>query len=180
MSAHTAEMLAREGTFGELAPLYRQAGYWPRPVRPGSKACYVSKWQTPDPERLAGELQSWLEQYPRHGIGVLLGSPFPDGTRLGAVDIDHDDYVRVVKALLLNPVCGRIGAKGIAYLIRIRGDGKYRALKVKGGVKVGEILCDKRLLVLPPTIHPDINQPYRWIGKPLLETDYRELPIIEA
>ena len=78
--------------------------------------------------------------------------------------------------------CGRIGAKGIAYLVRLLGDGKYRALKVKGkgGAKVGEILCDNRFLVLPPTIHPDTEQPYRWIGRPLLEVDYRELPIIEA
>lgn len=168
--------------FGDLAPLYRKTGFWPRPVRPRTKACPLKKWNTPDPERKLGELDGWLEQFGHCGIGLVLGSPFPDGTRLAAVDIDRDDYVRVTQALLRNPPCGRIGAKGIAYLVRLSGDGKYRALKVKGegGAKIGEILCDNRFLVLPPTIHPDTEQPYRWIGRPLLELDYRELPVIEA
>jgi len=168
--------------FGDAAPLYRNAGFWPRPVRPGTKACPIKKWNVPDPERKLGELDGWLEQFGHCGIGLVLGSPFPDGTKLAAVDIDHDGYVRVTEALLRNPPCGRIGAKGIAYLARLRGDGKYRILKVKGegGDRIGEILCDNRFLVLPPTIHPDTEQPYRWVGRPLLEVDYRELPIIEA
>lgn len=175
-------MVNAERIFGDLAPRYREAGFWPRPVCPGTKACPFKKWNIPDPERKLGELDGWLEQYATWGIGVVLGSPFPDGTKLAAVDIDHDDYVRVTQALLRDPPCGRIGAKGIAYLVRLRGDGKYRALKVKGegGAKIGEILCDNRFLVLPPTIHPDTEQPYRWVGQPLLEIDYRELPIIEA
>lgn len=168
--------------FGEFAPLYRKAGFWPRPVRPGSKACPFPKWNVPDPERKLGELDSWLESHGNWGIGLVLGSPFPDGTKLAAVDIDRDDYVRVTQALLRNPPCGRIGAKGIAHLVRLRGDGKYRGLKVKSenGAKVGEILCDNRFLVLPPTFHPDTEQPYRWVGRPLLEVDYRELPIVET
>lgn len=168
--------------FSDHAPLYRKAAFWPRPVRPGTKACPLQKWNIPDPERKLGELEGWLEQFSYCGIGLVLGSPFPDGTKLAAVDIDRDDYVRATHALLRNPPCGRIGAKGIAYLVRLRGDGKYRALKVKGegGTKIGEILCDNRFLVLPPTFHPDTERPYRWIGRPLLEVDFRELPIIEA
>lgn len=175
-------MTRPERIFGELAPLYRKAGFWPRPVRPGTKNCPFQKWNTPDPERKLGELDGWLETHGHWGIGLVLGSPFPDGTKLAAVDIDHNDYVRVTQALLRNPICGRIGAKGIAYLVRLSGDGKYRALKVKGegGTKIGEILCDNRFLVLPPTIHPDTKEPYRWVGRPLFEVDYRELPIIEA
>ena len=165
-----------------MRPSIRSAGFWPRPVRPGTKVCPFRKWNIPDPERKLGELDGWLESHGHWGIGLVLGSPFPDGSKLAAVDIDRDDYVRVATALLRSPVCGRIGAKGIAYLVRLLGDGKYRALKVKGkgGAKVGEILCDNRFLVLPPTIHPDTEQPYRWIGQSLLEVDYRELPIIEA
>lgn len=168
--------------FGALAPLYRRAGFWPRPVKQGTKACPFKNWNVPDPERKLGELDNWLEAYGNWGIGLMLGSPFPDGTRLAAVDIDRDEYVRVGHALLRNPPSGRIGAKGIAYFVRMRGDEKYRPLKVKGenGVKVGEFLGDKRFLVLPPTIHPDTKQAYRWVGRPLLQIDYRELPIIEA
>jgi hypothetical protein len=169
-------------TYQNHATAYRNAGFWPRPIKLGTKACFIPKWETPDPERKLGELDNWLEAYGHFGIGLLLGSPFPDGSRLAAVDIDRDDYSRVTKALLQNPPSGRIGAKGIAYFVRLKGDGKYRPLKQRGekGVKVGEFLADKRLLVLPPTIHPGTKQPYRWIGRSLLEVDYRELPIIEA
>ena len=175
-------MVDPKSIFGDLAPLYRKGGFWPRPVGPGTKACPLKKWNIPDPERKLGELDSWLQHFNHYGIGLVLGSPFPDGTKLAAVDIDRDEYVRVTKALLRNPICGRIGAKGIAYLVRLSGDGRYRALKAKGegGAKIGEILCDNRFLVLPPTIHPDTKQPYRWIGQPLLEVGYQELPIIEA
>lgn len=170
------------GIFADFAPVYRKVGYWARPVRLGSKAPAIEKWTTPDTERKLGELDAWLTNYGHLGIGVVLGSPFPDGTRLAAVDIDHDSYVKATTALLGNPVCGRVGAKGIAYLVRLRGDGKYRALKVKGqdGAKIGEILCDNRFLVLPPTTHPDTGKPYYWVGQPLLEADYRELPLLEA
>ncbi|MDX0829107.1 hypothetical protein GOD82_04170 [Sinorhizobium medicae] len=170
------------GIFGEFAPLYRNKAFWPRPIKPGTKACHLHKWETPDPERKLGELDSWLETHGHWGIGLLLGSPFPDGTRLAAVDIDRDDYVRAAQALLRDPPSGRIGAKGIAYFVRLKGDGKYRPFKTKGGdgFKVGEFLADKRLLVLPPTIHPSTEEPYRWVGRQLLEVDYSELPIIEA
>ena len=116
----------------------------------------------------------------------MLGAPLPDGTLLGALDIDHDDYVRVASVLLGgNPPCGRFGSKGIAYFVRVTGDGKYRQFKYKPEgaskfVAVGELLCSKRLCVIPPTIHPNTEKPYRWVGNSLLETRYTELPIIEV
>jgi hypothetical protein len=32
--------------------------------------------------------------------------------------------------------------------------------------------------VIPPTIHPDTNESYRWIGTPLLNVDFSTLPLI--
>ncbi|TCQ78685.1 bifunctional DNA primase/polymerase-like protein [Ochrobactrum sp. BH3] len=175
-------MAVSKAVFAELAPLYRSAGFWPRPVRRGTKAPPFQKWNVPDPERKLGELDGWSETYGSWGIGLVLGSPFPDGSKLAAIDIDRDDYVHATVALLRNPVCGRVGAKGIAYLVRLKGNGKYRPLKVRGddGYKVGEILCDNRFLVLPPTIHPETKKSYRWVGKPLLEVGYLDLPLVEA
>ena len=149
-------MSGSKGYLFENLPRFTEGeGFYPRPVRPGTKACPFQKWTIPDPERKVGELDGWLESHGHWGIGLLLGSPFPDGSKLAAVDIDRDDYVRVAQALLRSPPCGRIGAKGIAYPVRLLGDGKYRALKVKGkgGAKVGEILCDK------PPARPTTDDP---------------------
>ncbi|WP_424360791.1 bifunctional DNA primase/polymerase [Methylocystis parvus] len=110
-----------------------------------------------------------------------MGSPFPDGTTLGALDIDHDDYTRLGLALLGNPVCRRIGSKGAVAFVRIRGEPKNAVFRVNGDRKkqVAEMLVVKKLCVIPPTIHPTTGQPYRWIGKPLLETPFEDLPIVE-
>ncbi len=162
--------------FAEWAEAYRAAGFWPRPVSPRSKACYAKDWQKPDPELPPATLAMWLESHADYGIGLLMGSPFPDGTTLGALDIDHDDYTRLGAALLRDPPCGRIGKKGAVFFVRVRGT--PRSLKFRG-ISVGECLLTRTLCVIPPTMHPETHQPYRWIGKPLLETQFDELPIVE-
>jgi hypothetical protein len=57
-------------------------------------------------------LASWLTSHANFGIGLLMGSAFPDGTRLGALDIDRDEYVRVGRAVLRGPPSDRIWKKG--------------------------------------------------------------------
>ena len=171
--------------FADWATTYRDLGYWPRPISPGTKACKIKNWQAPGSEIGLTELEGWRNTHAADGIGLLLGSPFPDGTVLGGLDIDDDDYVRVTRTLLRDPPCGRIGARGILYFVRIKGDTRYRELKVKAengrpAVKVGELLVARRLAVIPPTIHPDTDAPYRWIGRPLHEIPYTDLPLLEV
>jgi len=171
-----------DGIFATWASTYRDQGFWPRPVQPETKACKIKGWQTPDPDLPLGKVEGWSSKYATHGIGLLLGSPAGDGTVLAALDIDDDRYVRVAEVILGDPICGRIGARGAAYFVRIRGDVSYRGFKAKGeaDTKIGELLVRKRLVVIPPTVHPDTTQPYRWTGSPLHEVDVESLPIIEA
>jgi hypothetical protein len=169
--------------FANWAGVYREGGFWPRPITPGTKACRLQEWQRPDAELSDAMLASWLTSYANFGIGLLMGSPFPDGATLGAVDIDRDEYVRIGQALLRDPPCGRVGKKGAVFFVRVRGrlsnhDFKVRGDDVKYG-KVAECLFVKKLCVIPPTIHPNTGQAYRWIGRPLHEVDFNELPIVE-
>jgi hypothetical protein len=60
--------------------------------------------------------------YAQHGVGLLMGSPFPDGTMVGALDIDRDEYTRISQVFLHHPPCGRIGKKGAVFSVCIRGD----------------------------------------------------------
>jgi Bifunctional DNA primase/polymerase, N-terminal len=128
-------------------------------------------------------LASWLMSHANFGIGLLMGSPYPDGTTLGALDIDHDDYVRVGRTVFHDPPSGRIGKKGAAFFVRVRGRPSNYEFKVRGHDgkygKVAECLFVKKLCIIPPTIHPETGQPYRWIGRPLYEVDFDELPIVE-
>lgn len=175
--------MANDHTFATWAPIYRQIGLEPRPVRPGTKACRVAGWQTPDAELADAILGQWLTKYASYGIGLLMGTTLPDGTRLGALDIDHDQYVRVGRALLNGPPCGRFGSKGAVFFVRVRGDVRNMTFNAKLSVDekprlVAEGLFTRKLCVIPPTIHPDTQQQYRWLGKPLYETDLNTLPLI--
>jgi hypothetical protein len=170
--------------FGDWAQFYRDHGFWPRAITPGSKACHLAGWQKPDPEIALEVRDRWLSAEGHFGLGLLMGSPFPDGTTLGALDIDHDDYVRNGRALLRDPPSGRIGKKGAVFFVRVRGRLSNPEFRVQGDQakhygKVAECLFSKKLCVIPPTIHPETGRPYEWIGRPLHEVDFSELPIVE-
>lgn len=179
--------------FGTWAKPYRDLGLSPRPLQyPGidsrtgkllGKACKEKGWSDPDSELPPGTVERWDAQYAHYNIGLLMGTPLPDGTLLGALDIDHDQYVSLGRALLGDPPCGRVGKKGIVYFLRfapVKAKVKYT---VKGEQnasfgQVAEFLFQKTLCVIPPSIHPETKQPYSWIGTPLHEMDFNQLPLI--
>jgi hypothetical protein len=170
--------------FADWASLYQERGYWARPITLGSKACKLPNWQRRDDKIPTDELDSWIASYGDFGIGLVMGSPFPDGTTLGALDIDHDDYTPLARALLRDPPCGRIGKKGAVFFVRVRGPLSNPEFRVQGDQaksygKVAECLFMKKLCVIPPTIHPDTGHAYRWLGAPLHEIDFSQLPIVE-
>jgi hypothetical protein len=180
VSGRPSDIGAAPGPFADWVDVYRRLGYWPRPISLGAKACHVPGWQRPDDEISAAELSSWTSKHGDLGIGLLTGSPFPDGTALGALDVDRDEYTRIAQALLRDPPCRRIGKKGAVFFVRVRGRLSNPEFRVGGkGDKVAECLFTKKLCVIPPTIHPDTGQAYRWIGTPLHEIDFSELPIVE-
>jgi hypothetical protein len=176
--------MTRARIFAEWASLYRERGFYPRPVSPNTKACHALDWQKPDPEIASEIRERWLNDQGRDGVGLLMGSPFPDGTTLGALDIDCDDYFRLGRALLRDPPCGRVGKKGAVFFVRVRGPLSNPEFRVQGDHakrygKVAECLFAKKLCLIPPTIHPETKQPYRWLGAPLHEIDFNQLPILE-
>ena len=150
---------------------YVDAGYQPRPVEPGAKMCRRKGWQN-DVATVA------MPRGHNHGIGLRLGTRFADGSQLVAVDVDHEDFVRLAHALVSSP-CGRIGAKGIALFARVTNETTKFDLKLANGGKAGELLGVGSLCVVPPTVHPHTGKPYRWTDKPLLEISWQELPLVE-
>ena len=81
MSAPTPDIEAARTPFADWAAVYRQRGYWPRPITPGSKACHVREWQKPDPDFLEATLASWLTSHADFGIGLLMGTEDARRTR---------------------------------------------------------------------------------------------------
>ena len=168
--------------YGTWAPIYRKLGMWPRPLV--GKACKEKNWQLPDSELPEGTIEKWDKERSQHNIGLVAGSPFPDGTLLGFLDIDNDKYIKLGLSLLGNPKCARRGKKGIVIPFRYPvGLVTSKKMRVKGKDneelgEVAEFLLKGSLSAIPPSIHPDIGQPYIWIETPLHELNFNDLPLI--
>jgi hypothetical protein len=170
--------LPAPGPFARHALAYRRHGYAPVPVRKGSKAPCISDWsrwcQELPPE---GLLHEWAERYPDAGLAVALGP----SCGVCALDLDHDIdglHAKVLAAAGPAPVAKR-GQKGATLFYRYAGE-KSRAFR-KGGQTVAEILAGGRLVILPPTIHPDTGRPYQWVtAETLLDRDPASLPPLDA
>ncbi|WP_112309666.1 bifunctional DNA primase/polymerase [Pseudogemmobacter bohemicus] len=165
---------------------YKEAGFEPRPVTPGTKGPKVKDWNKPDAELPPDIYEKWAAKYADQGLCLRLGTVLPDGTMLAALDIDDDRFVRAAQFMLGNPRCGRFGSRGMAWFVRIRGEMKKAKIafdiEASDGSKVhvGELLGKGCALVIPPTIHPGTERPYEWIGEPLLSVGIENLPIIEV
>jgi Bifunctional DNA primase/polymerase, N-terminal len=94
---------AAAGPFGTDAPKYWALGLSVVPLQPGSKrpAQEISGWQgyVNEPPSLTKQ-EEWLARYPDRGIGLLTGGPLPSGERLGAIDVDQDEFVRLTEVIL--------------------------------------------------------------------------------
>jgi hypothetical protein len=170
--------------FAWWSPVYRDQGMWPRPVHPGTGVCEIPGWQHPDAEQSAETLAQWTIYFARHGIGLLMGSPLPDGTRLGAFDVKRKHYIALAKVLLKNPICGRIDIPwvpwggGAVFFVRYRGQLGNDEFFETG--KVAECLFRGMICAIPPTINPHTKLSYQWLGTPLHEVDLLNLPLVEA
>jgi len=102
-------------------------------------------------------------------IGLICGKT--SGVTVLDIDIKDEEKVREIQKLLPPLLCGKKSARGINYFFQYNG---------KESFKIGEIdiLSDGRQTVLPPSIHPDTNKPYEWLGTCLLDLDVDDLPIL--
>jgi Bifunctional DNA primase/polymerase, N-terminal len=173
------------GPFRALATQYRNSGFNPVPIRPGTKSPAPTGWHTG--RQTDATFQRWLEQFPNHGLGILCGTPLesigePDfkGQFLIAVDIDQDDLVEPVRHALRIGAARVCSKKGLTIFARGDAEQKNRKLTRKesdGQIStLVEILANGSQTVIPPTKHPDTDAPYAWVGVPLNIASMRDLP----
>jgi hypothetical protein len=157
--------------FSQVGPALHARGYSPIPIQPGGKKPAGSKWQ------------QWCEQQPPplkieawarspNGVGIACGRG------LVCIDIDRDELIPVLAAILPPAVVGRRGRKGVAWFYR--GDtSKIASRNYRDEDKRGlvDLLSAGKQAVVPPTIHPDTSKAYEWTtARTLLDTELEELP----
>lgn len=157
---------------------YRELGLSLIPIKKGEKRpdFLGSRFSTPEKneawevycERLPTEEEcdQW-EQRKGVGYGLACGP----ASRVMGLDIDTDDR-NILNACPLSPVVKR-GRKGETRIFGF--DPRVPTCKIAGII---DVLCLGRQTVMPPTIHPETNQPYVWLtDDTLLNFDVKDLPI---
>jgi hypothetical protein len=174
------------GAFQEIGARLIERGYAAVPIIPGTKRPGVlsngrwtglPRWQDRYSKRPPSEFEiaHWCEG--DAGIGIVCGS-----VSRGAVAFDVDTDVPKIRATLDAILPGtsvrKIGKRGETLFYFAPHVTASKSWKIDGQV-VAELIGPGRQTVIPPTIHPDTLQPYRWSGIEGLDAvSPEELPLL--
>jgi hypothetical protein len=149
--------------YDRFAPLYRAAGFRVVPIAPGTKYPGIHQGFGSYIALVGWPNSNVTDTQPRAGIGLICGDP------LIAADIDSDDEalgVELIDAFVAadsGVTITKAGRRGQTLLLRPPLGVVVKSRKfLIDGKTVFEMLAEGRQTVLPPTIHPDLNAPYRW------------------
>lgn len=142
--------------FRNEAPRHWAAGLPVVPLQ--GKAVKINAWTTYCVQMPSAEQQqAWLSG----DMGTNMGLPLGPQSGLVAIDVDTDEprVHAVLEKLLPHSPWKRRGKKGCVYIYRYSGERTFR-IKDTDGNTILECLSQGAQIALPPSIHPDINQPY--------------------
>jgi hypothetical protein len=163
--------------FAYLAPKLRDMGWKSLiPLHNPGKRPIISGWETYSQSEPTGfEINQWGKRYPDAGIGLVSG---PDCVL--AVDLDFMDPAKITRALhAANETLGatplvRVGRPPKTMLF-------YQTAKHldPGGRAFGGYELYRRSgQVVLYSVHPDTQQPYRWIDAQPENVSPRDLPLV--
>jgi hypothetical protein len=161
--------------YGQMAQEMREMDYSPIVINHKSKVPTEKGWQgfcvEPDDE---DGIDMRIDKYPGANIGHACGA-------ICFLDADTND-AEMLKAIggvfNVSPI-KRLGSKGYAAAYRQYPGQELRRHKwfTKDGVCICEIIGYGGQVVVPPSIHPDTQKPYQWIGEGSMDTvEAKELP----
>ncbi len=157
------------------------------PLKPASKLPLMDDWGN---NTLNGNAPAYFEANPSHNIGLELHQ-----SRMCSLDIDCMESFRVIldefgidASELDNYPTVQGSSKGSRILFRVPDDQQLAYHKVnwprkddpKKHYTVFELRAGsedrQRFDVLPPSIHPDTQQPYKWVTQPPKQGDWPTPP----
>ena len=184
------------GGYAQVGAKLVERGYAAIPVMPGTKRpghmrggewIGMTDWRDKYTKRPPSQFEIDIWSRTEAGVCVVCG---PGSRGLVAIDIDTEDQlvVAALEAVLPASPVSKRGQKGEtrfylcpdieewngtpspSFNLPTEDGKKYRAVDVIG---------PGRQTVLPPTIHPDTHEPYKWIGAALEDFDPDELPRLD-
>jgi len=148
-----------------IAPLGFEAKKCPVRLNPNSMTFFkLSDW---------GTIPPIMDPQPGANIGALMGKG------VVALDFDHDDAAVIIADALPPTPVNKAGERGFTAFYRVDFDVPSEDFINDDGELVLQVLSDGKQTVIPPSIHPDTCQPYRWCnGHSLYDTPREELALL--
>jgi hypothetical protein len=110
--------------------------------------------------------------------GVCVATGF---NNLVAIDIDDDELVAPILAVLPEGFVGKVGRKGLTAFLRSAEPMPSTPYDDANGHRLIDFLSVGRQSVIPDTNHPDTGRPYEWTTeRTLLNTLLAELPVFTS
>jgi hypothetical protein len=174
------------GPYAAVGARLVERGYAAIPIMPGSKRPgelkrgeWIGKenWREEYSRRLPSRFEIQVWSHSSAGVCVVTG---PGSKHTVAIDIDTDDVATkaAIESALPPTTVRKRGAKGETLFYRGPDIAESKSWNI-GKSRVCDLIGPGRQTVLPPTIHPDTNQPYLWTGPDALEdVDPADLPEI--
>jgi hypothetical protein len=168
--------------YDENAPKLAGMGYFPIPVAPAN-ITYVAK-------KSPVVFNVWENRYVNLAEWSTMAAPVTPpqpganiGVRCGngivALDYDDNDAALIISETFPNTPVNKEGQRGWTAFYRADFDVPSQNFYDANGKKVLEVLSGGKQTVIPPSVHPDTKQPYRWTnGRSLYDTPPTELPAL--
>lgn len=145
--------------FAETAPAYYAAGMPVIPLYTREKRPVPMDWsQYFDIPVSAEQQEEWLNRCASGNIGMVLGPQ--SGISMLDIDSEDESLVALIQKLVPESPWRRVGKKGMVLAFRYTGLKTFR-IKTSAGESICELLSDRTQVVLPPSIHPETQMPYR-------------------
>ena len=147
------------GIFAQTAPAYYARGLSVIPLHRKDKRPVPLDWSRFHDMPVERELQEqWIDQYPDGNIGLVLGKQ--SGIVMMDIDTEDQALISMIQGLLPKSPWVRVGQKGMVLAFKYTGMRTFR-IKNVSGESICELLSERTQCVLPPSIHPKTQQPYR-------------------
>ena len=186
-------MTSAPGPYAQIGARLVERGYAAIPIIPGTKRpglplgggswIGMDDWAARASARLPLDIEIGLWSASDGGVCVALGN-----ASRGVVAADIDTDVPAVRDAILSvlppSLTGKAGQKGETLFYRASSNFPSRSFNLPGPdgrpERVLDLLGTGKQTVLPPTVHPDTGQPYRWTRPETLDgIDPEELPWID-
>lgn len=172
--------------FEAYAPKYYESNYSVIPNYGKLPPKGFDDYQVFSDELPAEEIfENWCDKYKDANISLMLGK----ASGVIALDFDYEgsDYEQMENIVLgiipPSPVEKR-GRRGWTKFYKFNGEESTKKDRLAPGQekpsRFFDLLSTSKYTVIPPSIHPDTRQPYKWCGDGLLEYSQEDLPSLPA